>query len=382
MARTPRGTPPSYRRHSSGQACVTVRDAAGRRREILLGPWDSPESKAEYARIISELAAHQGRLLEQEQDQADPGGLTVNALILAFWKHAEEHYGKPRVKSATTELLDLRDALRPLREVYGRTEAREFGPVALRTVREKMIAAGLSRKTINARINRIRRVFRWAASVELIPVVIVQALETLPGLQRGRSKARETEEVKPVPSHDIEAALPFMPRPVAAMVQLQLLTGCRTEEVLAIRGCDLAPGEPNWEYRPEHHKTEWRDKERVIPVGPRAQEIVKEFLKADLQSYLFSPQDVVAELHGHRARQRKSKPTPSERARRIPGIPARSIATAMTAGAIARRSSGPAERPASPNGRPCSSATQRPRRFGPDSGWRRRRSSSDMRKPT
>jgi integrase len=112
-----------------------------------------------------------------------------------------------------------------------------------------------------------------------------------------------------------------MPRPVAAMVRLQFLTGCRTEEVLAMRGCDLTPGEPNWEYRPGHHKSEWRDKDRVIPVGPRAQEIVKEFLKADIQSYLFSPQDVVAELHGHRARQRKSKPTPSERARRTPGIP-------------------------------------------------------------
>jgi hypothetical protein len=185
VARTPRGTPPSYRRHSSGQACVTVRDAAGRRRELLLGPWDSPESKAEYARIIFELAVHQGKLFQQRQDQAGASDLTVNALILAFWKHAEEHYGKPRGKSDTTELLNLRDAIRPLREVFGRTQAREFGPLALRTVREKMVAADLSRKTINARINRIRRVFRWAASVELIPVAIVQALETVPGLQRG-----------------------------------------------------------------------------------------------------------------------------------------------------------------------------------------------------
>jgi hypothetical protein len=62
MARTKRGTPPSYRRHSSGQACVTVRASDGRRREILLGPWESPESKAEYARVLAELAANQGRM--------------------------------------------------------------------------------------------------------------------------------------------------------------------------------------------------------------------------------------------------------------------------------------------------------------------------------
>jgi integrase len=108
-----------------------------------------------------------------------------------------------------------------------------------------MIGADLSRNTINARINRIRRVFRWGVSVELIPASVIQALETVPGLQRGRSKARETDEIKPAPVADIEAALPFMSRPVAAMVRLQLLTGCRTEEILAMRGCDLIPGEPN-----------------------------------------------------------------------------------------------------------------------------------------
>jgi hypothetical protein len=61
MPRTKNGTPPSYRRHSRGQAIVTVRDATGRRRDILLGPWDSPESHAEYARILTLLHANGGR---------------------------------------------------------------------------------------------------------------------------------------------------------------------------------------------------------------------------------------------------------------------------------------------------------------------------------
>src|SRR6478736_1252156 len=78
VARTPRGTPPSYRRHSSGQACVTVRDPSGRRREVLLGKWDSPESKSEYARLIAESAAHQGGVVRQQQDPVGPVDLTVN----------------------------------------------------------------------------------------------------------------------------------------------------------------------------------------------------------------------------------------------------------------------------------------------------------------
>jgi integrase len=213
----------------------------------------------------------------------------------------------------------MRDALRPLRKLYGSTPAAEFAPRALRTIQEDLGGAGLCRSTINARINRIRGVFRWAVGVELIPPSVLQALQAVSGLQKGRTDARQAEEIKPVPTGDIEAALPFMPRPVAAMVQLQLLTGCQTEEVPAIRGCDLISGEPNWEYRPEHHKTQWRGQERVIPVGPRAQAIVKQYLKADRQAYLFSPQDVVEELHARRARLRKSRPTPPERARRVPG---------------------------------------------------------------
>ena len=316
MARTPRGTPPSYRRHSSGQACVTVRDLSGRRREILLGKWNSPESKTEYARIIAEMAANQGAVARQSQDHVGQDDLKVNALILAFWKHAEAHYGKPGSKSSTTELKNLHDALRPLRALYGRSRAREFGPLALRTVREKMIEAGLSRSTINARINRIRRAFRWAVSIELIPPAVIQALESVPGLQRGRSKAKESKGVNAVPVDDIQKTLPFLPRPVAAMVQIQLLTGCRTEEILSMRVREIVLGEPNWEYTPSSHKNAWRGQRRVIPIGPRAQAILKEFLGPDPDKYLFSPRDAVEAIHEQRRKGRMSKPKPSELGKR------------------------------------------------------------------
>jgi hypothetical protein len=49
VPRTKKGAPPTYRRHFSGQARVTVRDRQGHRRDLLLGPWNSDESKTEYA---------------------------------------------------------------------------------------------------------------------------------------------------------------------------------------------------------------------------------------------------------------------------------------------------------------------------------------------
>jgi integrase len=316
VARTPRGTPPSYRRHSSGQACVTVRDPSGRRREILLGRWDSPESKAEYARVLAELASDQRAGARKEGEQVGRPDLTVNELILAFLRHAEGHYGKAACRSSTTELKNLLDALRPLRELYGHSNARDFGPIALRAVRDRMIEEGLARTTINARINRIRRVFRWEVSSELIPPGVIQALGSVAGLQRGRSKAKEPERITPVAVGDVDKTLPFLPRPVAAMVRIQLLTGCRTEEVLSMRGDELTPGEPNWEYRPGSHKNAWRGQRRVIPIGPRARAILEEFVRPGGQGYLFSPRDAVRAHHARRTRARESKPTPSELARR------------------------------------------------------------------
>jgi hypothetical protein len=43
----------------------------------------------------------------------------------------------------------------------------------------------------------------------------------------------------------------------------------------------------------------------VIPLGPQAQAIVREFLKADLGAYLFSPREIVEAHHAKRAQARK-----------------------------------------------------------------------------
>jgi integrase len=237
-----------------------------------------------------------------------------------FWRHAEMHY-RDQDGVPTDELKNFKDALKPLRRLYGKTSARSFGPLALRAIRDGMVKSGLARTTVNARVNRIRRAFKWAASVEMVPGSVVEALRNLDGLREGRTEAREAEPVGPVPLEHVEATLPYLPRPIAAMVRLQLLTGCRAGEVAAIRGSDLTPGDPVWEYRPAKHKNRWRGKARVIPLGPKAQEIVREFLKPDLSAHLFSPADTVEAIHASRRAARTSKPTPSELAIRCQGTP-------------------------------------------------------------
>src|SRR5262249_23665284 len=156
--------------------------------------------------------------------------LTVNAMILAFRNFAGKHYRGPD-GNPTRELDNLRAALRPVRQLYGSMPARDFSPLKLRAVQEEMVRSGLCRTVINDRIRRVRRAFKWAASVELIPASVVSALATVPPLLLGRCDAPESEGVRPVDWGHVEATLPHLPRQVAAMVNLMRYSNCRAEDV-------------------------------------------------------------------------------------------------------------------------------------------------------
>ncbi len=156
---------------------------------MLLGPYGSAESKAEYRRLIAEnrTAAEPTRV--GGAGRSDP---TVAELLVGFFAHAEKHY-RHKDGTPTSELHNYKVSLRPLREMYDHTPAQEFGPRALKAVRQWMIDRGWCRTQINARVGRIRRVFKWGASEELIPVAVYQSLATLAGLQAGRSAAVERD---------------------------------------------------------------------------------------------------------------------------------------------------------------------------------------------
>jgi integrase len=98
-----------------------------------------------------------------------------------------------------------------------------------------MLVAGLCRTNINRQMHRIRRVFKWAVSKEMIPSSVYEALTTLQALKVGRSRARESMPVSAVPEEIVEATLPQLTSVVQAMVKTQLLTGMRPGEVCSLR---------------------------------------------------------------------------------------------------------------------------------------------------
>src|SRR5262249_25099753 len=159
---------PSYRLHKpSGQAVVTIRLPSGDRRDVYLGLFDSEESRREYGRVVAELAT--AAAAEQVADRAAPADISVNEVVIAFWRYAQAHYRRAD-GTPTHELMQYRQTFRPVRALYGHTPAREFGPLALKAVRRDMVSRGWCRRLVNQRVGRVKRVFKWAASEELIPV--------------------------------------------------------------------------------------------------------------------------------------------------------------------------------------------------------------------
>ena len=310
--KTPRT--PKYRHHKpSGLAVVRLSG-----RDIYLGKYDTPDSRARYDRVVAEWLANGRRLSAGNAGQRTAGGLAMCELMVEFVEHAERYYVKNGRQ--TGEASNIREALRPVAKLYSKIAAAEFGPRALKTVRDAMVEADLARTCINARINRIRRMFKWGVENELVDSSTLHALQAVAPLKKGRSTARESAPVRPVPVDHIEAVLGNVTSTIRAMIEVQLLTGMRPGELVMMRPCDIDQGGRIWVYRPASHKTEHHEIDRQIFLGPKAQMILQPLMGRDSQSFLFNPRETVLE---RREERRMRSEDPDIRARR--GYSLRSI---------------------------------------------------------
>jgi integrase len=303
-------TVPSYRLHkATGQAVVVLKG-----RSFYLGKFGTTESKVEYRRILAEYLTL-GNNAPPAQGSTKIPDLTIDELILKYWTFAEGYYvrdGEP-----SRELANIKDALRHVRPLYGETEVARFGPLALKSIRDSMIGAGLARKTINYRIGKIRRMFRWAVENQLVEVNVYLALKEVQGLMKGKGTVRETKPVGTVAIEIVEATLPFLTHPVAAMVKLQMLSGMRPGEAVAMQAGEIDPSRDVWLYKPSRHKTEGHGRTRSIALGPKAQEALRPFLESvEAGAYLFNPGAAVEARNKRRRLARVTPMTPSQAARK------------------------------------------------------------------
>ena len=84
----------------------------------------------------------------------------------------------------------------------------------------------------------------------------------------------ERSPVQPVDDAIVGATLKHATKMIRDMVRIQQLTGCRPGEVCAIRPGEVDRSESVWRYRPGSHKMEHKSRDRIILIGPKAQEIL------------------------------------------------------------------------------------------------------------
>jgi integrase len=268
---------PKYRRHrNSGQAVVTLNG-----RDFYLGKYGTPASRTEYDRLTGEwLAAGRRPLGGTGSD------LSITQLCVDYLKFAIVYYrANPKVMPA------IKRTIYHLNLHYGRTLAVQFGPLALKAIRDRMVEEKLSRRYINDHVGRIKRMFKWAVGEEMLPIEAYQSLAIVEGLRKGRTSARECDPILPVDDAIVDATLPYLPDVVADMVRLQRLTGCRPDEICMLRPCDMDRAGEVWKYKPATHKTDYRGRERLIFVGPQAQKILFRYLARAPETYCFRPCD-------------------------------------------------------------------------------------------
>lgn len=316
---------PAYRLHKrSGQAVVTLDG-----RDHYLGSYSSDlsdPSRRQYDRLIAAWLDGGRRM----PGSAATPRMTVADLLDRFWSYAQTYY-------AGGELGHYRWLVHRLREQSGAMFMDDFGPLALKRFREGLVADGRCRIYTNKLIGRVRLIWRWGVENELIPPDLDARLRAVRGLRRGKTTAPERPPVRPVAHEFVEEVLKHVPAPVAAATRVMMQCGARPSELLSMRPFDLDTTGPIWLFTVTEHKNDWREgaPARIIPLNKTAQRILAPLLKRDLQFYVFSPLDSLAErasaAGGHR--RPGQKPTPRRTARIVrPRYDAASFRRALARG--------------------------------------------------
>lgn len=176
MARLNRNAEPTYCHHKARDLGYVRIDG----RVVYLGQYNSPESLAEYDRLVglwrlsgrrlpADALTHRASAVPAVVPALDvrpatptlppaapitpaltplPVGTTVTELVDAYLAEAEREY-PPRDGKRNSELASIESALFSLNKLYGPTPANQVKPVYLETVMQDYVARGFCRKMVS-----------------------------------------------------------------------------------------------------------------------------------------------------------------------------------------------------------------------------------------
>ena len=279
----PKTNIPSYRLHKpTGQAIVVLGG-----RMFYLGKFGSKASREEYERRIAEYLAN-GRKLPPTQTKA---GISCQELAVHFLEWAEEYH-----RNQPKSFNHIKTAMGFLVKHYGREPVDKFVPMSLVFLQKKLVEHGYARLMVNRYVGIVKSAFKHGAKFGWVEPGTSYALQVVDNLKKGRTKAHEYRDIKPVDPEVFEKTLAKAPKRVADMARVQRHSTMRPQDVCNVRACDIDRTGDVCLYRPTAHKTAYLGEVLTKYIGATAQAILMSYLieKEDTpEAYLFQPKDTV-----------------------------------------------------------------------------------------
>jgi integrase len=299
---------PKYRKRKDRDSAYVEMDG---QRIGLPGRAGSRESWDAYRRLLNDYLLRHSAGKPNRSPPRPKWDITIAELVAAWLDHCKVYYATANTRS--NEYQNCRYAVRPLVAVCGDWHVVDFGPDQLKEVRQAMITGGWTspaakqpvkpwpRTHVNASVNRIKRMFRWGLDAGMVSPEVSAIVSAVAPLAKGRTFAAETKPAGPVPATVVDATLPHLSAVIRTMVTIQRLTGIRSDNLCALRPCDVDRSGPVWIYRPPAHKGEYRDDTLAVPLGPRCQAALRPYLERLPDQPCFNPREVVGRAVGRRA---------------------------------------------------------------------------------
>jgi integrase len=278
--------PPKLSEHKpSGQARVRWQG-----KDFYLGPWNSEESRQRYAALLLELTAASAHLAPSERSISAhlAPGLLVCDLIARWLRHARGYYSE-RGREAEQYAL----ACRPLDRLFGATPAASFDADCLRRLQQALLDGtwmdardraapnapkqrGYCRRVVNARVKRVRTIWRWGEEAKLVPPGAWEALRAVKPVLSNRPGARDRPRARTTTLAEVKRVARGLTAVLRAMLLVQWWTGMRSGEVRAMCAGDVDAETRS--YVPRQHKTDYLGHSRRVELGPRAWAVLRPWL--------------------------------------------------------------------------------------------------------
>lgn len=255
---------PKLRKHSTRNLCFV--QWRGKRR--YLGP-PGEETERAYHEWV---AATFGR------QRSTPGPVLVWHLMRDY-----AAYQKSRSASQHSNFLQVQR----LMSDWDSLPADKFGPLALQSLRAKMVAKGWARSVVNKRVRLLQSCWKWGVSQELVSITTAMALTSVAGLRATDTEAPDHGRRKPVPWSLVDATAKHLDEPFKSIVLLLWHTGARPSNVCRIRPCEIDTTCEPWCWRPVDHKMAHKGSDLTIWLGPHSRELLTPHMHADADAYCF-----------------------------------------------------------------------------------------------